>query len=79
MKDALAYGIKSGHAAINNWRFLTIVEGAPTIIIAFIAFFFMTRSSEQVRFLNEEERELARARAISHVGTKGLNASVVSP
>lgn len=61
----------SGHAAIANWKLLFIGEGAPTIAMAFIAFSFMPDSPEQARFLNEEEKELARARAISQVGTEG--------
>ncbi len=68
---ALAYGVTSGHAAIPNWKLLFIVEGAPTIIMAFISFFFLPDSPEKARFLNEEEKEVAKARAISQVGTEG--------
>lgn len=70
-EGALAYGIVSGHASIANWRLLFLVEGAPTIAMVFIAFFFMPDSPEQARFLNEEEIEFARAKAISQVGIEG--------
>ncbi|KAI1748610.1 major facilitator superfamily domain-containing protein [Xylaria castorea] len=35
---ALAYGITSGHPAIANWRLLFIVEGIPSVLLAFVAF-----------------------------------------
>lgn len=68
---ALAYGITSGHAALENWRLLFLVEGLPTILIAFVAFYFMPDSPEKARFLNEEEKEAAKARAIRQVGQEG--------
>ncbi|OBT93053.2 hypothetical protein VE01_09022 [Pseudogymnoascus verrucosus] len=68
---ALAYGITSGHAALDNWRLLFLVEGLPSIAIAFVAFYFMPDSPEKARFLNEEEKEAARARAIRQVGQEG--------
>ncbi|KFY22159.1 hypothetical protein V493_06805 [Pseudogymnoascus sp. VKM F-4281 (FW-2241)] len=68
---ALAYGITSGHGALENWRLLFLVEGLPTIAIAFVAFYFMPDSPEKARFLNEEEKEAAKARAIRQVGHEG--------
>lgn len=68
---ALAYGITSGHAAIPNWKLLFLVEGLPSICMAFIAFWFLPDSPEKTRFLNEEEVEVAKARAIRQVGQEG--------
>lgn len=68
---ALAYGITSGHAALENWRLLFLVEGLPSIAIAFVAFYFMPDSPEKARFLNKEEKEAAKARAIRQVGQEG--------
>lgn len=68
---ALAYGITSGHAAIETWRLLFLVEGLPSIAMAFVAFYFMPDSPEKARFLNEEEKEAAKARAIRQVGEEG--------
>ncbi|KFY38579.1 hypothetical protein V494_04323 [Pseudogymnoascus sp. VKM F-4513 (FW-928)] len=68
---ALAYGITSGHASLENWRLLFLVEGLPSIAIAFVAFYFMPDSPEKARFLNEEEKEAAKARAIRQVGQEG--------
>lgn len=68
---ALAYGITSGHAAIANWRLLFLVEGLPTIVMAPVAFFFLPDSPDQARFLNAEEKEVARARGVRQVGKAG--------
>jgi MFS family permease len=70
---ALAYGITSGHAALANWRLLFLVEGLPTICLAFVAFFFLPDSPEKARFLNPEEKEVGKARAIRQVGMEGAN------
>jgi len=68
---ALAYGITSGHSALANWRLLFLVEGIPSICMAFVAFYFLPDSPEQARFLNAEEREVAKARSIRQVGQEG--------
>jgi MFS family permease len=70
---ALAYGITSGHAALENWRLLFLVEGLPSIALAFVAFYFMPDSPEKAKFLNDEEKEAARARAIRQVGQEGAD------
>lgn len=68
---ALAYGITSGHSALANWKLLFLVEGLPSILMAFVAFFFMPDSPERARFLTAEEKEVAKARAIRQVGQEG--------
>lgn len=70
---ALAYGITSGHAALENWRLLFLVEGLPSIAMAFVAFYFMPDSPEKARFLNEEEKEAAKVRAIRQVDQEGAD------
>jgi len=70
---ALAYGITSGHSALANWRLLFLVEGLPTICLAFVAFFFLPDSPEKARFLNPEEKEVGKARAIRQVGMEGAS------
>lgn len=68
---ALAYGITSGHPSIANWRLLFLIEGIPSILLAFAAFFFLPDSPDTARFLNEEDRQVTRARAIQQTGTEG--------
>ncbi|KAI1634414.1 major facilitator superfamily transporter [Biscogniauxia mediterranea] len=70
---ALAYGITSGHPALSNWRLLFLVEGIPSIILAFVALWYMPDTADTARFLNEEEREVARIRAIQQTGSEGTS------
>ena len=65
---ALAYGITSGHSKLANWRLLFLVEGLPSILFASVAFFFLPDSPDKARFLNEEEKSIARARTVRQVG-----------
>ncbi|KAF7863211.1 hypothetical protein EAF04_007293 [Stromatinia cepivora] len=67
---ALAYGITSGHAAIANWRLLFLVEGLPCVAAGILTFFVLPDSPEKARFLNEEERAVARARGVRQVGAE---------
>lgn len=68
---ALAYGITSGHPAIASWRLLFLVEGLPTIVMAGLAFLFIPDSPDTAKFLNEEERLVAKARALRQTGSDG--------
>ncbi|KAI1861677.1 uncharacterized protein JN550_010747 [Neoarthrinium moseri] len=68
---ALAYGITSGHPSIANWRLLFLVEGIPSVLLAFAAFFFMPDSPDTARFLDEKEKQVARVRAIQQTGSEG--------
>ncbi|KAH8666318.1 major facilitator superfamily transporter [Xylariales sp. PMI_506] len=68
---ALAYGITSGHPAIPNWKVLFIVEGLPSIVLAAIAFKFLPDSPDTARFLNAEEIQAAKTRAIQQTGSEG--------
>ncbi|KAH7115327.1 major facilitator superfamily domain-containing protein [Dendryphion nanum] len=65
---ALAYGITSGSPGIAKWRVLFLVEGLPTVVMAAAAWFFLPDSPETARFLNEEEKEVARARGVRQAG-----------
>ncbi|KAH8904356.1 major facilitator superfamily transporter [Coniochaeta sp. PMI_546] len=68
---ALAYGITSGHPSIANWRLLFLVEGLPTVIFAFVVFRYLPDSPDTARFLTEEEKQVAKARAILQTGMEG--------
>ncbi|TPX20251.1 hypothetical protein DIZ76_016139 [Coccidioides immitis] len=65
---ALAYAITSGKSKIAPWRLLFLVEGLPTILMAPITFYFLPDSPSKARFLNEEEKKVAEARAVRQVG-----------
>ncbi|PYH90345.1 MFS general substrate transporter [Aspergillus ellipticus CBS 707.79] len=65
---ALAYGITSGHAKIASWRLLFLVEGCPSLVAAFLAWFYLPDHPASARFLTEEEKEVARARSLRRSG-----------
>lgn len=65
---ALAYGITSGDSKLANWRLLFLVEGAPSILAAFLAWHFLPDHPSTARFLTEEEKEVARARGLRRSG-----------
>lgn len=65
---ALAYGLGHVHSSISNWRFLFIIEGVPTALLAVATWFFLPDSPSQARFLNRREREIAQAYANSQPG-----------
>ncbi|KAL4820434.1 major facilitator superfamily domain-containing protein [Aspergillus spinulosporus] len=65
---ALAYGITSGHALLANWRLLFLVEGAPSLAAAFLAWFYLPDHPSSAWFLTEEEKDIARARSLRRSG-----------
>ncbi|KAL4922856.1 major facilitator superfamily domain-containing protein [Aspergillus aurantiobrunneus] len=65
---ALAYGITSGHSKLAPWRLLFLVEGAPSCVAAFLAWFFLPDHPSSARFLTEEEKDVARARSLRRSG-----------
>ena len=67
---ALAYGITNGHSHLENWRLLFLVEGLATVIMAPFAFFFIPDSPDKARFLNRDERNVVKSRAMRQVGTE---------
>ncbi|RCI16799.1 hypothetical protein L249_2539 [Ophiocordyceps polyrhachis-furcata BCC 54312] len=44
------------------WRYLFLIEGAASVLLAIVAFFLLPRKVVEARFLNEEERALASRR-----------------
>ncbi|KIX92767.1 uncharacterized protein Z520_11430 [Fonsecaea multimorphosa CBS 102226] len=65
---ALAYGITSGNPALASWRLLFLAEGLPTVVFSFFIFFLLPDSPVEAKFLNEQEKNVARARLNLQVG-----------
>lgn len=65
---SLAYAIGHAHTSISNWRFLFIIEGVPTCLLAVVAWFFCPDSPSTARFFNEREKAVAQAIASRQPG-----------
>ncbi|KAF1848897.1 high-affinity nicotinic acid transporter-like protein [Cucurbitaria berberidis CBS 394.84] len=62
----IAFGIlyMDGVSGWAGWRWLYVIEGIITILWAFCCIFLVPKNFETAYFLNEEEKELMRQRAI---------------
>ncbi|OAA58435.1 Major facilitator superfamily domain, general substrate transporter [Niveomyces insectorum RCEF 264] len=56
---ALAYALADVHSRIQSWRFLFIIEGVPTALIALMCWWFIPDSPSKARFLTPRERLIA--------------------
>lgn len=66
----LAYGIAQmdGVRGYMGWRWVFIIEGLITSVVAMILFFFISDFPEEVKWLTDEEREFVRAKLARDVG-----------
>ncbi|KAK9680510.1 hypothetical protein K7432_015913, partial [Basidiobolus ranarum] len=56
----LAYGIiqMSGIQGLTGWQWIFIIEGIPTLVLAFVSYYYLPDFPETASFLTEEERKL---------------------
>ncbi|KAK8062334.1 Major facilitator superfamily domain- general substrate transporter [Apiospora hydei] len=77
---AIAYGV--GHmnqaSGLSAWRWLFIIEGAPSCASALFVFFFLPDYPEGAKWLSEEERAIAVQR-LSVEGSKGHHNAMTWP
>ncbi|KAI0887492.1 MFS general substrate transporter [Annulohypoxylon maeteangense] len=59
---ASAIGKMQGMRGYNGWRWIFILEGALTVVVALIFFFIFPSFPEQAKWLTEEERVYIKAR-----------------
>ncbi|KIW64783.1 hypothetical protein, variant [Phialophora macrospora] len=66
----LAYGISflDNTGGYRGWRWIMWLEGAPTVLLAFVFYFFMADSPEKAKYLTEKERALVLARLNRQTG-----------
>ncbi|KAJ5874646.1 uncharacterized protein N7529_003076 [Penicillium soppii] len=71
----LASGIAKmeGMRGYRGWRWVFIIEGVLTAVVAIILFFFIADFPEDVKWLNEEERAFMRAKLAKDVGKAAHN------
>ncbi|KAJ6086748.1 hypothetical protein N7467_005662 [Penicillium canescens] len=74
---AIAYGVgfMNGAQGLSAWRWLFIIEGAPSCASAILVWFILPDYPETVAWLTDEERELAKER-LKHEGSKGNAAAM---
>lgn len=70
MAGALAYGITQAKTSLAPWKLLFIVEGVPSMLAGIATWFLLPDSPGSAKFLNEEEKTVARARALRQVGSE---------
>ncbi|NKQ59229.1 MFS transporter [Amycolatopsis sp. K13G38] len=51
--------IAHGHGifGLSGWRFMFLVEGVPSILLAFVTWFYLTDRPEKAKWLTEDERK----------------------
>lgn len=71
----LASGIAKmeGMGGYRGWRWVFILEGILTSVVAIILFFFIADFPEDVKWLSEEERTYMRAKLAKDVGDSATN------
>lgn len=65
---ALAFALSHINSSVSNWRFLFIIEGVPTVLLAVVVWFYLPDSPSTARFLTPREREVAQSLANSQPG-----------
>ncbi|KAH8894383.1 MFS general substrate transporter [Thozetella sp. PMI_491] len=56
---ALAYALSTVHSSISSWKFLFIIEGVPTALIAVLCWFFIPDGPSTAKFLTPREQQIA--------------------
>ncbi|QBZ56738.1 hypothetical protein PoMZ_01653 [Pyricularia oryzae] len=71
----IAIGIfeMDGAAGLSGWRWLFIIQGLATLVVAVASFWLLPDEPLQTRWLTDDERQLAHARIVRDtVGEKGV-------
>ncbi|CAM0138532.1 hypothetical protein VKS41_007148 [Umbelopsis sp. WA50703] len=66
----LAYGIMQmdGLRGLHGWQWIFIIEGLPTLLLAFVSYFVLPDFPENSKFLNDREREIVIRRLRADAG-----------
>ncbi|KAI0128467.1 major facilitator superfamily domain-containing protein [Xylariales sp. AK1849] len=73
---ASAIGKMQGVRGYNGWRWIFILEGILTVLVAFVFFFTFPSFPEQAMWLNEEERQYVKARLEADQGRNAAERKV---
>ena len=69
---AAAIGNMDGMCSLSGWRWIFIIEGILTVLLALVCFAFLPNVPEQAKWLKDEEREYVRARLRVEQGNSAL-------
>jgi len=61
-------GFMDGVAGQRGWRWIMIIEGLPTFVLGIACWFIMADSPDTAYYLNNEEREMVKARRKAQLG-----------
>lgn len=73
---AAAIGKMSGLRGYNGWRWIFILEGLLTVVVAVFFFFLLPDFPEDVKWLDEEERKFVKARLQADVGRSAASRKI---
>jgi MFS family permease len=61
----ISFGVfQIGHPQVKGWMWLFIIEGALTVLIGLVAYWWLPSSPGSAWFLNEDERTAAKSRSL---------------
>lgn len=68
LSGPLTYGMSylDGKNGLHDWQYLFIVEGAPTIVLAIVSYFFLFDDLQNVKWLSAEQKVLQANRMMIH-------------
>ncbi|KAH8799261.1 MFS general substrate transporter [Flagelloscypha sp. PMI_526] len=58
----LAYGVQHIKSSIDTWRYLFIIEGVPSFVLAVSIFFFLPSRPDKSNYITEDERTIIHTR-----------------
>ena len=73
---AAAIGNMNGLRGFHAWRWIFILEGTLTCVIAFVPFFIITDFPEEAKWLREAERVYMRSRLLAEQGNSTAGAHI---
>lgn len=62
-----------GTGGYEGWRWIFIIEGSITVVVAIVAFFFIAPWPEECKFLKPEEKALLLKRLTEDRGCAAMN------
>ncbi|OJI95765.1 hypothetical protein ASPVEDRAFT_121971 [Aspergillus versicolor CBS 583.65] len=62
--SAIAYGVVHARSSLEHWQLIFLIEGAPTIILAAMAYLYLPNGPFECPFLDDRHNEIIGQRAV---------------